>query len=74
MLQIQKDFFKKSGARLNRAKGQTHFGSSEIGMILRKMQKITPKVFAIKKELICVSQLVYYICGVLCPAFRLPFR
>jgi hypothetical protein len=74
MLQIQKYFFKKSGARLNRAKGQTHSGSSEIGRNLRKIQKITPKVFAVKRELICVSQVVYYICEVLCPAFCLPFR
>jgi hypothetical protein len=49
------DFFKKSGARLNRAKGQTYPGSSEISRSLRKIQKITPKVCATKPELICVS-------------------
>jgi hypothetical protein len=42
------EFCKKSGAHLIRAKGQIHPGSSEIGMSLRKIQKITPKVYAIK--------------------------
>jgi hypothetical protein len=39
------DFCKKIGARLIRAKGQTHPGSSEIGRSWRKIQKITPKVY-----------------------------
>jgi hypothetical protein len=42
------EFCKKSGAHLIRAKGQTHPGSSEIGMSLRKIQKINPKVYVIK--------------------------
>jgi hypothetical protein len=67
------DFCKKSRARLIRAKGQTHPGSSEIGMSLCKIQKITLKVCVMKQELIYVSQVVYYLCGVLCPAFRKPF-
>jgi hypothetical protein len=69
----ENDFHKKLGAHLIRAKGQTQTGSSEIDMSLCKIQKITLKVCAVKRELICVSQMVYYLCGVLCPAFRLPF-
>jgi hypothetical protein len=69
----ENDFCKKLGARLIRAKGQTHLGSSEIGMSLRKIQKITLKVYVTKKELICVPHVVYYLCGVLFPAFGLPF-
>jgi hypothetical protein len=69
----ENDFYKKLEARLIRAKGQTHTGSSEIGMSLCKIQKITRKVCAMKQELIYVSQVVYYLCGVLCPAFRKPF-
>jgi hypothetical protein len=69
----ENDFCKKLGARLIRAKGQTHPGSNEIGMSLCKIQKITLKVCAMKQELIYVSQVVYYLCGVLCPAFRKPF-
>jgi hypothetical protein len=57
------DFCKKSGARLISGKVQTHPGSSEIGKRLRKIQKITPKVCATKRELICVSQMAYYLCG-----------
>jgi hypothetical protein len=59
------DFIKKSGACLIRAKGQTHPGSTEIGKSLRKIQKITLKVCAMKQELICVSQMAYYLCEVL---------
>jgi hypothetical protein len=66
-------FYKKLGAHLIRAKGQTHPGSSEIDMSLCKIQKITLKVCMMKQELIYVSQVVYYLCGVLCPAFRKPF-
>jgi hypothetical protein len=40
----ENDFCKKLKARLIRAKGQTHPGSSEIGMSLCKIQKITLKV------------------------------
>jgi hypothetical protein len=69
----ENDFCKKLGARLIRAKGQTHSDSSEIGMSLCKIQKITLKVCAMKQELIYVSQVVYYLCGVFCPAFRKPF-
>jgi hypothetical protein len=47
-------FAKKLGARLIRAKGQTHPGSSEIGMSLCKIQKITLKVCAMKQELIYI--------------------
>jgi hypothetical protein len=66
------DFCKKLGARLIGAKGQTHPGSSEIDMSLCKFQKITLKVYALKQELIYVSQVVYYLRRVLCPAFRKP--
>jgi hypothetical protein len=69
----ENNFYKKLGARLIRAKGQTHLGSSEIGMSLSKIQKITLKVCTMKQELIYVSHVVYYLCGVLCPAFRKPF-
>jgi hypothetical protein len=44
----ENDFCKKLEARLIRAKGQTHPGSSEIGMSLCKIQKITLKVCAMK--------------------------
>jgi hypothetical protein len=67
-------FSKKTGARLISAKVQTHPGSSEIGRSLRKIQKITLKVCVMKLDLICVSQVVYYLCRVLCSAFHLPFR
>jgi hypothetical protein len=66
-------FGKKLGARLIRAKGQIHPGSSKIGMSLCKIQKITLKVCALKQELIYVSQVVYYLRRVLCPAFHKPF-
>jgi hypothetical protein len=69
----ENDFCKKLGARLIRAKGQTHPGSSEIGMSLCKIQNITLKVCAMKQELIYVSKVVYYLCVVLCLAFRKPF-
>jgi hypothetical protein len=69
----ENDFCKKLRARLIRAKGQTHPGSSEIGMSLYKIQKITLKVCVMKQELIYVSQVVYYLYGVLCPVFRMPF-
>jgi hypothetical protein len=62
-------FAKKSGARLIKAKGQTHPGSSEIGRSLRKIQKINLKVCAMKQELICVSQVVYYLYGGVVPSF-----
>jgi hypothetical protein len=67
-------FCKKIGARHIRAKGQTHLGSSEIGRSLRKIQKITLKVCVTKQDLICVPHVIYYLCGVLCPTFDLPFR
>jgi hypothetical protein len=63
----------KLGTRLIRAKGQTHPDSSKIDMSLCKIQKITLKVFTMKQELTYVSQVVYYLCGVLGPAFRKPF-
>jgi hypothetical protein len=56
----KKDFCKKSGACLFTAKVQTRPGSNEICRSLRKIQNIPPKVSAIKQELICVSQAVYY--------------
>jgi hypothetical protein len=70
----ENDFCKKLGARLIRAKGQTHPSSNKIGRGLRKIQKITLKVWVTKKELICVPHVVNYLCGVLCPAFYLLFR
>jgi hypothetical protein len=45
---FENDFCKKIGARLIRAKGQTHPGSNDIGMSLFKIQKITLKVCAMK--------------------------
>jgi hypothetical protein len=67
------DFCKKSGGLLFSAKVQNHPGSNEIGMNLHKIQKIPPKVAATKRELICVSQVVYYLCGVFSPAFDFAF-
>jgi hypothetical protein len=69
----ENDFCKNLGARLIKAKGQTHLSSSKIGMSLCKIQKINLKVCAMKQELIYVSQVVYYSCGVLCLAFHKPF-
>jgi hypothetical protein len=43
---------KKLAAHLIRAKGQTHPDSGEIGMTLREIQKITPKVCVMKRELV----------------------
>jgi hypothetical protein len=65
----ENDFCKKLGARLTRAKGQTHPGSSEIGMSLCKIQKISLKVCAMKQELIYVFQVIYYLCGGVVPSF-----
>jgi hypothetical protein len=48
VLQIQKSFFKKSGACHITAKVQTHPGSTEIGRSLRKIKNLPPKVSAIK--------------------------
>jgi hypothetical protein len=56
------------------AKVQNHPGSSEIGRNLHKIQKIPPKAAATKQELICVSQVVNYLCGVFSPAFDFAFR
>jgi hypothetical protein len=58
------DFYKKSEGLIFSAKVQNHPGSSEIGRNLWKIQKIPPKGTATKRELICVSQGVYYLCGV----------
>jgi hypothetical protein len=67
------DFCKKSGGLLFSAKVQNHPGSNEIGSNLHKIQKIPPKATATKRELICVSQVVYYLCGVFSPAFDFAF-
>jgi hypothetical protein len=68
------NFYKKSGACLITAEVQTHPGSTKIGSSLREIQNILTKGSAIKRELICVSQVVYYLCGMLCPAFDFAFR
>jgi hypothetical protein len=68
------DFCKKSGAFLITAKVQIHPGSSEISTSLHKIQNIPLKVSATKRELLYVSQVVYYLCGVLCPAFDFAFQ
>jgi hypothetical protein len=65
----ENDFCKKLGAHLIRAKGQTHTGSSEVGVSLCKIQKITLKVYAMKQELIYVSQVAHYLCGGVVPSF-----
>jgi hypothetical protein len=45
--------------------------SHEIGRILYKIQ-ITPlKAYALKQEIICIFQMVYYLCGGALPSFRL---
>jgi hypothetical protein len=69
----KKDFCKKSGTHLIRAKGQTHPDSSEIGRSMGIIQKINSNICTNKRELICVSQVVYYLCRVLFPAFHLLF-
>jgi hypothetical protein len=74
MLRIQKYFLQKSGGLLFSAKVQNHPGSSEIGRNLHKIQKIHLKAAALKRELICVSRVVYYLCGVFSPAFDFAFR
>jgi hypothetical protein len=63
-------FAKKSGGLLFSAKVQNHLGSSEISRNLHKIQKIPPKAAATKRELICVSQVVYYLCGGVFPSFQ----
>jgi hypothetical protein len=68
------DFCKKSGGLLFSGKVQNHPGSSEIGRNLHKIQKIPSKAAATKRELICVSQVAYYLCGVFSPAFVFAFR
>jgi hypothetical protein len=67
------DFCKKSGGLLFSTKVQNHPGSSEIGRNLHKIQKIPLKAATTKRELICVSQVVYYLCGVFSPAFDFAF-
>jgi hypothetical protein len=64
------DFCKKSGGFLFSAKVQNHPGSNEIGRNLHKIQKIPPKAAATKRELICISQVVYYLCGGVFPSFQ----
>jgi hypothetical protein len=61
-----KMFFQKIRSFLISAKVQTHPGSIEIGRSLHKIQKMTPKVCVTKRELICVSQVVYIICVECC--------
>jgi hypothetical protein len=67
------DFCKKSGGLLLSAEVQNHPGSSEIGRNLHKIQQIPTKAAATKWELIWVSQVVYYLCGVFFPAFDFAF-
>jgi hypothetical protein len=67
-------FAKKLGGLVFSAKVQNHPGSSEIGKNLHKIQKIYLKAAATKRELICVSQVVYYLCGVFSLAFDFAFR
>jgi hypothetical protein len=68
------NFCKKSEGLLFNAKVQNHPGFNEIGKNLHKIQKIPPKAAARKQDLICVSQVVYYLCGVFSPAFDFAFR
>jgi hypothetical protein len=49
---------------------QNRPGYREIGRSLRKIQNTPPKAAETKRELIPVSQVVYYLCGVFFPAFR----
>jgi hypothetical protein len=75
MLRIQKCFFcKKSGGLLFSAEVQNHPDSGEIGRSLRKIQNISSKASATKQELIWVSQVVYYLCGLFFPTFDFAFR
>jgi hypothetical protein len=67
------DFYKKLRACLITAKVQNYPSSNEIGRSLRKIQNIPSKSAAMKRELIYVSQVVYYLCGVLCLAFDFAF-
>jgi hypothetical protein len=67
------DFFKNSGGLFFCAKVQTHPGSSEIGRSLRKIQNIPSKAAGMKRDVICVSQEVYYLCGVFFTAFDFTF-
>jgi hypothetical protein len=65
----ENDFCKKLGARLISAKGQTHPDSSEIGMSLCKIQKITLKVCAMKQRAdICIPSGLLFMWGVV-PSF-----
>jgi hypothetical protein len=57
------NFCKKSGACHITGKVETHPDSSEIGRSLRKIPNIPPKVSATKRELICVSHVIYYLWG-----------
>jgi hypothetical protein len=68
--EFQNIFCKKSGACLITAKVQNHLGSSKIGRSLRQIQNIPPKGAATKRKLLYVSQVVNFLCGVLCPAFN----
>jgi hypothetical protein len=68
------DFCKKLGGLCFSAKVQNHPGSTEIGRNLHKIQKIPLKAAATKRELICVSQVVYYLCGVFSSPFDFAFR
>jgi hypothetical protein len=70
----KKDFCKKLGGLLFSAKVQNHLDSSKIGRNMRKIQKIPSKAAATKQELICISQVVYYLCGVFFLAFDPMFR
>jgi hypothetical protein len=71
---FKNDFSKKLGGLLLSAKVQNHPASSEIGRILCKNQNIPPKAATTKREMICVSQVVYYLCGAFFLAFDFTFR
>jgi hypothetical protein len=67
------DFYKKSGGLLFSTKELNHLGSSEIGRNMHKIQKIPSKAIGTKRELICISQVVYYLWGVFSLAFDFAF-
>jgi hypothetical protein len=67
-------FSKNQELTLYTATVQTHRGSSGIDRSLRKIQNIPLKGATTKRELISVSEVVYYLSGVLCLAFDFVFR
>jgi hypothetical protein len=67
-------FLKNQECVLISAKVQTYPASNKNGKSLRKILNIPWKGCASKKELICISKVVYYLCAILFPSFKIQLQ